>query len=340
MRMSASGEFELIARLTADLATRSDVVHGVGDDCAVLDMGGPTLLLATCDSQVEGVHFTRHASHPSDIGRKALAINLSDIAAMGGEPRYALISLLLPAHFPQDELDAIYAGLRAEAETYATALVGGNISGTGQSTQLVIDITLLGSVERGRVLTRGGARAGDLICVTGGLGDSAAGLYTFLHPTLEYQAHALEYVRAIHTAPRPRVAEGRVLGRFGPEVVTALLDVSDGLSGDLGHLCERSGVGAQIDLARLPLSLALRTIAADAATDPLLWALHGGEDYELLFSVAPGQEETVIEAVRQETGTQVTVIGTIVEASEGMQALYPDGHQEALTAQSWDHLRH
>ncbi len=339
MDISALGEFELIARLTAGLSKRPIDEPGIGDDCAVLDIGGAALLLATCDSQVEGRHFTFQTSRPEEIGRKALAVNLSDVAAMGGEPRYALISLLLPPQLPLERLDAIYAGLRAEAEQYATTIVGGNIAGTGQSAQLVIDITLLGTIERGHVVTRGGAQKGDLLCVTGGLGDSAAGLYSLLHPDLLVEPHALEFVRRIHTTPQPRVPEGRLLGQLGPSVVTAMLDISDGLSGDLHHLCERSQVGVRVDLARLPLSLATRVVATAAGLDPLQWALHGGEDYELLFTIAPQYEQRVVATLQSATGTQVSVIGTILALDAGMRALYPDGHEEALNVQSWDHLK-
>src|SRR5712691_10158254 len=156
MDLSSLDEFALIARLTRGLQAAPDVAVGVGDDCAILDLHTETLLLATCDSQVEGVHFTRRTSTPEQIGRKALAVNLSDIAAMGGEPRYALVSLILPQHLPLAVLDGIYGGLRAEAGEYGVSIVGGNMTGSGVSEQLVIDITLLGTVERGRVLTRSG----------------------------------------------------------------------------------------------------------------------------------------------------------------------------------------
>src|SRR6266571_6208257 len=164
------GEFELITRLTQNLPSRPGGQLGIGDDCAILDPGDDLLLLATCDSQVEGVHFTFQTSSPEQIGRKALAINLSDIAAMGGEPRYALVSLILPQHLSIDLLEHIYAGLRQEAEQFATAVVGGNIAGAGKGEQLIIDITLLGVVERGHALVRSGAQVGDTLCVTGSLG--------------------------------------------------------------------------------------------------------------------------------------------------------------------------
>src|SRR5256884_2196995 len=162
MDLSSLDEFALIARLTHGLQASADVAVGVGDDCAILDLHTETLLLATCDSQVEGVHFTRHTSTPEQIGRKALAVNLSDIAAMGGVPRYALVSLILPPQFPVAVLDSIYAGLRLEAEQYATAIIGGNIASAGKSDQLTVDITLLGTVERGQAIRRDGARVGDI----------------------------------------------------------------------------------------------------------------------------------------------------------------------------------
>ena len=332
-------EFELIAHLTQNLPARPGVVLGVGDDCAILDPGGDTLLLATGDSQVEGVHFTFQASSPEEIGRKALAINISDIAAMGGEPRYALVSLILPSQQSLEVLERVYSGLRQEAERFAIAIIGGNISGAGKGEQLIIDITLLGSIERGHALTRSGAQVGDTLFVTGLLGDAAAGLHTLLHPDPPYPSQASEILRSTYRVPRPRVREGRILSQFGPEIVTAMLDISDGLSGDLQHLCESSRVGARIVAAQLPLSPALRTIAGIVSHDPYDWALHGGEDYELLFSVSPGKEISVVEAVQSATGTPVTAIGTLRPPAEGMKLVWPGGHEEVLVPRSWDHLR-
>ncbi|GCF11510.1 thiamine-phosphate kinase [Dictyobacter arantiisoli] len=350
MDISELGEFALIARLTAGLTSHSSSDVGIGDDCAVLDMGGDNLLLATCDSQVEGVHFTLQTSSPEHIGRKALAINLSDIAAMGGEPRYALISLLLPPHLSVDVLDGIYAGLRAEATRFNTAIVGGNISGVGVAQQICIDITLLGTVKRGYALLRSGAGAGDILCVTGTPGESAAGLSTFVRPSttptvppfpqLSIDPQSLQYVRERHTAPTARVREGQILSQLGPDKVTAALDISDGLSGDLQHLCERSQCGVLLDLARLPLGEPLHTIARAYSRDAHDWILHGGEDYELLFTCAPDAFEAVHTAIRAQTGTPVTPIGLMTPASQGMQILYPDGHAASLVAQSWDHLKH
>ncbi len=331
-------EFALIARLSRDLPSRADVLLGVGDDCAILDLPGDMLLLTTCDSQVEGVHFTLETSSPQQTGRKALAVNLSDIAAMGGEPRYALISLILPPQFSPAVLDGVYAGLREEAERYATAIIGGNVSGVGKAGPLIIDITLIGAVERGHALTRSGARVGDTLFVTGSPGDSAAGLYTLLHSELPYPQAAQEHVRAAHRTPQPRVREGRALAQLGPQIVTAMLDISDGLSGDLAHLCTGSKVGARIEATRLPLSPALHAIATCAGRDPLDYALHGGEDYELLFTVAPGHEQSVREAIQSTTGTPITAIGTILPSEQGMKLLHADGREEPISVQSWNHL--
>src|SRR5207245_5044433 len=172
--MAELGEFGLIARLTADLPHTSAVITGVGDDAAILDIGGNELLVATCDAQVEDVHFRLRNIHPHDLGRRVLAVNLSDIAAMGARPRFALISLLLPPTLDVSILDAIYAGLREEAAQFDVALVGGNIARNAE--RLIIDITLLGTGMRYRLLRRNNAKPGEVVMVTGSLGTAAAGL--------------------------------------------------------------------------------------------------------------------------------------------------------------------
>ncbi|HET9919149.1 MAG TPA: AIR synthase-related protein, partial [Ktedonobacteraceae bacterium] len=204
--------------------------------------------------------------------------------------------------------------------------------------QLILDITLLGAVERGHAILRSGARVGDVLCVTGTPGDSAAGLYAQLHPNLSYAPEALAAVRRRQCLPQPRVREGRILSRLGTGIVTAMLDVSDGLSGDLSHLCERSSVGARLEAARLPISDAAREIAASACVEPLQWALHGGEDYELLFTVLSGYELVVARTIEAATGTPVTVIGNILPQEDGMQLVSLEGNVERLQPRGWEHL--
>jgi thiamine-monophosphate kinase len=332
--IKALGEFGLIARLTAGLSTRPDVLVGVGDDCAVLDLGGELVLLATCDALLDGEHFLRRVATPEQIGRRALAVNLSDIASMGGWPRYALISLLLPADLPTAFMDEVYRGLRAEAEQYGAVIIGGNITG---SSTLGIDITLLGQARRGQALLRGGASPGDALLMTGTLGEAAAGLHLLLHPEIDAPAPIAGRLKAAQLAPMPRVPEGRLLAALG--TVTAMLDISDGLAADLGHLCERSGVGARLDEAALPIPDAVHAAAQLARASALDWALFGGEDYQLLFTAPPRFVPRLIETIWIATGTPVTVIGDILSSEAGLTLRARDGSIRPLPPRGWDHLR-
>ncbi|MBF6590980.1 MAG: thiamine-phosphate kinase [Ktedonobacterales bacterium] len=336
MSLAELGEFGLIARLTHHLESRPDVVLGVGDDAAVLDIGVGRQLVATCDAQVEGQHFRLGAASPAEIGHKALAVNLSDIAAMGAEPLWALISLLLPRGLAVETLDGIYAGMRALARRFDIALVGGNIAATAGP--LAIDLTLLGSCPRGAAVTRAGGRPGDTLLVVGTLGAAAAGLLAAggaLAPG-SVAPETLERARRALAAPTPLVAEGRALAATG--AVTAMLDVSDGLAADLGHLCERSGVGAEIVAAAVPIDPAADAIARAVGGDPLALALAGGEDYALLCAVRPGEIERARAAVRA-TGGEAHVIGALTEPTEGMRVRAPDGRLTLLEPHGWDHLR-
>ncbi len=336
--LAALGEFGLIARLTAGVETRPDVALAVGDDAALLDLDAhsPHLLVATCDAQVEGRHFLRASTTSHEIGHKALAVNLSDIAAMGAEPLWALVSLLLPPDVEVALLDDIYSGMRALARRFGVALVGGNVSST--SGPLTIDLTLLGRVERGRALTRSHGKPGDALLVTGSLGAAAAGLFAALDPS---PASALppatrEYLRRAMAAPEPRVREGLALAATG--VVTAMLDISDGMAADLGHLCDASAVGAVVHADRLPIAPQTRAFCAVYNRDPLDVALTGGGDYELLFSVTPDGVAVAIDALRA-IGGQATVIGALAEPGAGRVLRLGDGSEHPLPRTGWDHLR-
>ncbi|HID87948.1 MAG TPA: thiamine-phosphate kinase [Anaerolineae bacterium] len=344
MRISDIGEFGLIDRISRALPSLGpDVVVGVGDDVAVLHPPrsprrrgeGERLLLATCDIQLEGAHFLQDRITPTQLGRKALAINLSDIAAMGGTPTYALISLGLPPETEVAYVDELYAGLRAEAEAAGVAIVGGNMSRSPLG--LVVDIFLLGEVASEHLMLRSGARPGDAVLVTGTLGDAAAGLALLLDDTLRPdEAHAAR-VKAAFLTPTPRLAEGQAIARIG--LATAMIDLSDGLASDAGHICERSGVGVRIWAERLPVSSAAQAVAALAGRDPLEWALAGGEDYELCFTAPPEAVEPLTAAVVEATGTPVTTVGEIVPASEGRVLVQADGRTMPLEAAGWDHFR-
>ncbi len=337
MRLDELGEFGLIARLTTGLETRPDVLLSVGDDAALLEFGpGEMALVATCDTQVEGRHFIRSVASPEEIGHKAFAVNLSDIAAMGAEPLWALVSLALPASLAIAELDGIYAGLRALARRYEVAIVGGNISGTDGP--LTIDVTALGRVKRSHALTRAGGQPGDSVLVTGELGAAAAGVLcaTGVSRVMPVSDEALAHVRAAMVAPMPRIAEGQALAESG--VVTAMLDISDGLAADLGHLCDASGVGAEVDAGAVPVDSCAAIVARAAGRDPLDLALTGGEDYELLFTVRPDAVQTAMEAV-QRVGGRARVIGQLTEPGAGMRVRDVGGQVRPLASRGWDHLR-
>jgi thiamine-monophosphate kinase len=285
-------EFELISRLTRALPANATVVAGAGDDCAVLDLGVPDkLVLFKTDAVVEGVHFTA-GTPPEKIGRKALARGLSDIAAMAGTPTAALVTLGLPRNFDADFVAGIYAGLNALAARFQVAVVGGET--TTNPGGLLISIALLGVVERGKQLLRSGAKAGDAIFVTGELGGSLAGKH------LDFD---------------PRLAEARWLADHFQ--IHAMLDVSDGLAGDLRHILKAGNVGAEILKSALPVSRAAR-LQSRGRQPAVLAALTDGEDFELLFTVASQDAVKLLDAWQHAfPELKLSCIGRIV-AGEGI----------------------
>jgi len=339
MRIDELGEFALIARLTAGLPSRADVALGVGDDAALLnlsDFAADALLVVTCDAQVERQHFTLGVATPEEIGHKALAVNLSDLAAMGAKPLWALVSLLLPRALDVATLDGVYVGLRSLAARYSVALVGGNVSATDGP--LAIDVTALGRVPRDQALSRAGGHPGDLILVTGTLGAAAAGVLLQGGDArlAALPAETRRLARAAQVSPQPRVAEGRALAASG--VVTAMLDVSDGLAADLGHLCSASDASAELDADAMPVDPAASGISAALGRDAIQLALGGGEDYELLFTVRPDGLEQALAVVAQAGGV-ARVIGRLTEPGSDLLIRFADGRIEKLVARGWDHLR-
>jgi thiamine-monophosphate kinase len=283
-------EFELIARLTPSLPTNASVVTGAGDDCAVLDLGVPEkLVLFKTDAVVEGIHFTA-ATPPEKIGRKALARCLSDVAAMAGTPTAALVTLGLPEHFDVEFVAKIYDGMNRLAQKHGVAIVGGET--TTNPGRILISVALLGTVPRGRLILRGGAKVGDAIFVTGELGGTLA---------------------AKHLDFEPRLAEARWLAeQFS---IHAMLDLSDGLAGDLRHILNASKVGAVLLKSAVPVSRAakLAARAGDTAKPAFLAALTDGEDFELLFTVASQDAVKLLDAWREKfPELKLSCIGKIV----------------------------
>ena len=330
MKISDLGEFGLIDRIRKAFPGHSAKAPvGIGDDAAALFLSPSAALLATMDMLIEGVHFDLATTDMVSLGWKAAAVNLSDIAAMGGAPRFCLVGLGLPEAIPVESVQAFYRGFRRITRKQGALLVGGD---TCRSTRgITISVTVLGEAARGQVITRSKARPGDRIFVTGTLGDSGAGLEILRSRSRgRGQGPGRAKLIARHLRPVPRVAWGAKLGRSG--CVSAMIDVSDGLSSDLGHLCEESGVGAEVRADQVPLSPALRA-ARGLERSALDYALDGGEDYELLFTV-PARR---IEAFRR-LGVPATEIGRIAKG-RGMKLVTPEGMRRPLVASGYDHFR-
>jgi thiamine-monophosphate kinase len=307
------GERALIARITARLKPPSWVLVGPGDDAAVIEPVPRMADVLTTDAFVEGIHFDRRFCPPDAIGHKALAVNLSDLAAMGALPRAALLSLVLPGELPATDVDGLLDGLLALAARHQVTLIGGNISrspagGSGAGPgPLVLDVTALGSVAPRRTLRRTGARPGDEVYVTGMLGSGAAGLQAF-RETAELPAAQARYLR-----PEPRVRAGLLLGRNG--AATACMDLSDGLSDAVTQVAAASGVGMAIQADALPIEDDVRRWFEQRRADPAIAAAAGGDDYELLFTSRPSHRGR-LSAVRQLLGDlPITKIGVVTKGS-------------------------
>ncbi|MDE2247275.1 MAG: thiamine-phosphate kinase [Xanthomonadaceae bacterium] len=315
---------ELIRQRTAQ--ARDDVRLGIGDDAAVLAVPAGQELLVAIDTLVESVHFPRGTA-AADIGWKALAVNLSDLAAMGATPAWALLALTLPQADPAF-VEGFAAGFAQLAQPHRLALVGGD---TTQG-PLCISVAVHGFVPPGRALTRAGASVGDAVLVTGTLGDAAAGLHALQQPRRDDDPHARarDFLIARLNRPQPRLAAGTALRAQA----SACIDISDGLLADLGHLCRASGVGAEIDAALLPRSPALLQRHDDATA--LHFALGGGDDYELCFSV-PAHRLADVQADLARLGCGVTRIGRIV-AGDGVRVRGHDGAWLPTGRQGWEHF--
>ncbi|MEW6273731.1 MAG: thiamine-phosphate kinase [Bacillota bacterium] len=333
--LSSLGEFGLIELLSRSFATdRPGVVKGIGDDAAVLQVSGENWLLFTTDMLVEEIHFSFLYAAPEQVGFKALVANISDIAAMGGWPTHALISLGVPLAAPVKVLEGIYAGFKRAADEYGVSIVGGDT--VRSPARLIINVALLGAVEAGRAIYRSGARPGDLLFVTGTLGNSAAGLYLCRHPGAAVSPETAGFLRSAHLEPRARVSAGRVLAKTGK--VTALDDISDGLASELHEICLASGVGCRIREAALPVDPRVREAAGIAGCDPLDWALYGGEDYELVFAVPPGSAGYIKEEMAANR-EGCYLIGEVLPGEKGVLRELPDNRVIPLEPRGYDHFR-
>jgi thiamine-monophosphate kinase len=298
----------------------------------VISIGGPEHLLVTTDLLVERVHFFMNWASPEVIGAKALTANLSDIAACGGIPRDAFISLAIPETTDLEWLDGLYRGMADIARAFDVNLLGGDT--TGSKSDFAINIAVTGLVPVDEVLFRHTARANDIIVLTGPTGESGAGLDILLG-SAEMPREMARPLVASHLEPRAHVQEGRLLARS--HACTAAIDVSDGLSSDLRHICRDSGLGAVVHESQLPIGNSLSQAARAIGKDPLEWVLNGGEDYVLLAAVDPSLIEDLREQFEAE-GRELFPIGQFV-AAPGMELVRIDGRRQDLTPRGWDHFR-
>lgn len=324
----------LIARIRAEAAGQAaDLVQGIGDDCAVFrQAGGERVSLVTTDTLVEGVHFDCRWHSPHLLGRKAVAVNMSDIAAMGGIPRFVLLSLAAPPQTEPAWLDALLAGFLAAVREYGALLIGGDTVKSGH--ELVLSVTVLGEAAANQVCYRAGAQIGDAVLVSGPLGQAAAGL-ALCQQGRQQENAAWQPLIAAHCDPQAQIALGRLLAESGR--VHAMMDLSDGLATDLAHLCAESKVGAEVMAADLPLTAELREAAAACGVAPLDWALRGGEDYQLLVICGASEVEALRELAHQGLGATLTPVGRIVQG-QGVTLLAADGRRD-ISYQGYDHFR-
>lgn len=330
MKKARPDEFKLIELIAAEIdrlwpTGQGALLTGIGDDTAVVKPSGK-YQLATVDCLTEGVHFRRRYLDWECLGWKALAVNLSDIAAMGGRPVYALVSLLLPEDTEVENVMEFYRGLLDLASATGTVVAGGNIS---RAAELSVHVTVIGETDdETRILYRSQAAEGDLVAVTGGLGGAAAG-FKLLEGSLNVTEEASARLRQAFWKPQPRLDEGQILARHG---VKCAIDISDGLLSDLGHILKASGVGARLEAARVPLHTGLTAGGVSGARE---LAFRGGEDYELLLT-APRE---VIEAAAAETDRPISIIGRITGPAGHLEVIDPDGRVMPLADRTgWRHF--
>ncbi len=336
--VSDIGEFGLIARIGELLkkeGVRSErVTVGIGDDTASFVPRPGYELLVTCDSMVEGRHFLRRYISPRNLGRRAMVMNISDIGAMGGRPLYALISLGLKGEIPVRDVEEMYRGFMDELNPFGASVIGGNLTKSGNG--MFIDITLMGEVEQGRGVRRSGAKPGDSILVTGYPGQAAAGLQLLRNAPDDKKLLEHPLVK-IYNLPSHRARAGEAIAQTGR--ATAMIDTSDGFLGDLGHICEESGVGAELEQEKIPVNDELRAAALLLRREPDEFFLMESDDYELVITCNPRDAALLRSAVAGCCSVLLTEVGRITAVQRDIVLLLRDGGRRPLKPISWDHFR-
>ncbi|MDD4600333.1 Thiamine-monophosphate kinase [bioreactor metagenome] len=331
MELKQVGEFGLIDLLKDNtIFDSSSVVVGIGDDAAVTLPTPRQLQLLTADMLVEGVHFALETTAPWQLGYKAVAVNLSDIAAMGGTPKHAVISIAVPKHTQLDFLTNLYDGMKEICREFGVNIIGGDTVSSPQG--LVINVTVAGEVEPTNLVRRSGAQIGDIVVVTGPIGNSAAGFDLLTKGNWEDYDFAWPLVTA-HLTPRPQVKAGRVLAEYG---ATSMDDISDGLASEANEIASASGIGLIIRAADIPLSPEMIQAAGLFEKQAIDYALYGGEDFQLLFTIKPDQYRLL---ANQDIGVQLTAIGEVVEKAAGVVLIDRNGNRTALEPRGYNHFR-
>ncbi len=333
MELKEIGEFGLIRRLSRGSVVREEnVIKSIGDDAAVIRPYHGEVILFTTDMLIERTHFLKNATSGYNLGYKSLAVNLSDIAAMGGKAREAFCSIGIPSHCDVEFVEDIYKGMKSLAAQYQVNLMGGDT--TFSKTDLIINVSVLGSAPENEILYRNRAQRGDKIFTTGFLGESRAGCFLI---TKDFNTFfkGCDALKNAHFLPRPFLQEARFLAQ--QRGVHAAIDISDGLSSDLGHILEESGKGARIFADKIPVSQNLREFCRRFSFNPVRFALSGGEDYTLLFTVAADIAGKVIKNYKKTFSQPIYELGEITD-SKKMELVFSDGSTREVLPEGWDHF--
>jgi len=336
-QISELGEFGLIEHLTKSIKIKNGTtIKGIGDDAAVLDYNNKKILVTT-DLLVEGIHFNLIYTPLKHLGYKAVAVNLSDICAMNGVPRQITVSIAISKKFTVEAIE-LYEGIRLACEKYGIDLIGGDTSSS--LTGLLISVTAIGEANETDIVYRSGAKVNDLICVSGDLGAAYMGLqllerekYMFTENSKiqpDFSGH--EYILERQLKPEPRIDIIKKLTEINVKP-TSMIDISDGLSSELMHICKNSNVGCKIYSEKIPIDITTCNIANEFNIAPEIAALNGGEDYELLFTVSLKDYEKI------KNLKEISVIGNIIDESDGMNLISDDGKQIPITAQGWNGIK-
>ena len=334
MRLNDIGEFGFIKKISRGCLIRSDnVIKSIGDDAAAFTTEPDQVSLITTDLLVERIHFIRNSIAGSDLGYKSLAVNLSDIAAMGGIAREAFVSIAIPQDCPLEYIEAFYEGMKRLAARFDVNILGGDT--TRSKKDLIINIVVQGTADPEQMLCRDAARPGDIVVSTGYLGDSRAGLHLILNNIATGTGELKALYRA-HVAPEPHLPEGRLLA--SQPGTHAGIDTSDGLSSDLGHIAEESQVGAVLYADKIPVSESLLKFCSRFDFDPVEYALSGGEDYTLLCTIAPQNIEETAAKFQAEFKRPLFRLGEITD-KDRLELIHPDGKAKPLVPTGWNHFK-